>query len=325
MKRPPATFADSSHHARPTALTEEPTPGLMIPRTGDAVVTVAAATGRIVSASEGLHALLGYRPADVRGRSFSRLFPRLPGPFDDSVTTAFRSTLTQAFRHRDGGVVACDLSVSAADEADDRQLLIVLRPADHDATETAAAAPSAPAIRDALTGLVSQQPFHNRLAELVRCGWKFVVALADVDGLRRINRSHGQIGGDLVLGAFGHLVARHLGPRDIAGRIGDDEIAILYPRLPLDAAARRAEGLRQRLAETPLEGPDGSCLRVTASFGLACFRNGQEGSQVLSEAGEALEAAKHQGGNLVGLLANLAPAPMAPDLQPPDAPSEHPT
>lgn len=93
---------------------------------------------------------------------------------------------------------------------------------------------------DPLTGTLNRRAFETELelawqharatGERVR-----IVAIADLDGFKRINDTCGHAAGDRILRAVAAALQSLCGERDLAGRLGGDEFAVL---LADEAAAR---------------------------------------------------------------------------------------
>ena len=103
---------------------------------------------------------------------------------------------------------------------------------------------------DPLTGLYSRSHFEARLAGM-RDGGENPVSLiiCNVDGLKLINNNLGHAEGDRLLVAAAELLASGVRPRDMAARIGGDELAVLLPACP-GAAAEGVLGKIRAALET---------------------------------------------------------------------------
>ncbi len=102
---------------------------------------------------------------------------------------------------------------------------------------------------DALTGLHNYRYFYDRLEEEIaraeRRGTSLAIAYFDIDGLKRVNDSHGHIAGDAVLRTLGSAIDSHVRTEDVPARYGGDEFAIVMP----ETSREEAEKVVGRLME----------------------------------------------------------------------------
>ncbi|HNR29563.1 MAG TPA: sensor domain-containing diguanylate cyclase [Candidatus Hydrogenedentes bacterium] len=168
------------------------------------------------------------------------------------------------------------------------------------------------AVTDGLTGLYVRRYFDLRMEEEFdqarryrRC---FSLLMFDIDHFKRFNDAHGHQTGDAVLQQFAQLLRRNTRRADVCCRYGGEEMAVILPETGLAEAARLAEKLRGRIAETVFEGAEGGALSVTSSVGVAAFgRAMTQPEDVVRAADKALYAAKEGGRNRVA-LASETPA-----------------
>lgn len=87
------------------------------------------------------------------------------------------------------------------------------------------------AITDPLTGLMNRLAYERRLNEewyrAIRTGTSVGVLVADLDGLKPINDTHGHQAGDTVLRGVASLLEHSLRSYDILARYGGDEFVAL--------------------------------------------------------------------------------------------------
>jgi diguanylate cyclase (GGDEF)-like protein len=159
------------------------------------------------------------------------------------------------------------------------------------------------AITDDLTGLVNRRRFLAVLdAEVERAaqfGSGIGIVLIDLDDFKGVNDRFGHHSGDRVLAAFGSLLREHIRDVDLAARLGGEEFALLLPEVEGRDAVLVAERLRRSLAERPIVSVEGNALSSTASFGVAQYRPGDTGEDLLRLADDALYRAKGEGKNRV--------------------------
>jgi c-di-GMP-specific phosphodiesterase len=146
--------------------------------------------------------------------------------------------------------------------------------------------------RDPLTGLLDRRSFVVRSRERLSHAGPYELVVADLNRLRRLNEALGHERADLVLAALGSRLAAAFPQEAVTARIGEDEFAVLTPRL--DASA--AETLRQAL-EQPLR-VAGFDIHPTLSMGEVSVEGGDdapEATELLRRAELAIEASKSAG------------------------------
>ncbi len=101
------------------------------------------------------------------------------------------------------------------------------------------------AIRDPLTGLHNRRYFEEvaarEVARSARSGVPLAIAAIDLDRFKAVNDSWGHAVGDLVLKAFGAILASAVRSSDLVCRIGGEEFVVLLPGARLASALERAE------------------------------------------------------------------------------------
>ena len=165
----------------------------------------------------------------------------------------------------------------------------------------------AQASTDALTQLLNQQPFLDRLDEawagLQReADHEVVVMMLDLDRFKFVNDTLGHAAGDAMLRLFSALLRDELRKVDVAGRIGGDEFAVLMPRADLDGAMLLAERVRAKVAATSVSVGERQ-VAMSVSIGMAVMTPAHLSAvQALRDAEMALERAKLIGCNRVEVV-----------------------
>jgi len=154
------------------------------------------------------------------------------------------------------------------------------------------------AVEDPLTGTHNRRALEQALGrEWARCaeqGLPLAALMIDVDHFKRYNDHHGHLEGDRVLIEVAALLRTDLSvPVEILARYGGEEFTVLLPGATLEAAARRAELLRDTVERAR--------VGVTVSAGVAvAWPNAAEvPSSLMRRADQALYEAKRQGRNRV--------------------------
>lgn len=158
---------------------------------------------------------------------------------------------------------------------------------------------------DELTGMMNRRLLMKQLekarAAMIRKQAPFAVLLLDLDRFKRINDTFGHLAGDAVLREVATTLAEQLEPGMVLGRYGGEEFAILLPRCPELAQAKRvAERLRVAVEARLVKSPTSDeLLEVTVSIGLTLARCGEGIEALLNRADECLYRAKMAGRNCV--------------------------
>jgi diguanylate cyclase (GGDEF)-like protein len=157
---------------------------------------------------------------------------------------------------------------------------------------------------DALTGIANRRALRRRLEDefrrSARYGSPVSLLVVDIDGLKRLNDTHGHAAGDRTIRAVADAITRGLRGSDLGARWGGDEFAVLAPNTSAHAAHVSAERLVARVASHR----DPQVLtRPTVSVGVATHdpAEGKYGSveELVRAADSALYRAKTSGRNRV--------------------------
>ena len=155
---------------------------------------------------------------------------------------------------------------------------------------------------DSLTGICNRKHFieeaEQALQLTARTRQPAALVILDLDHFKLINDTFGHSVGDHALKRIVEVCRPLLGARDVFGRLGGEEFAVLLPDCTPEQALVRAELLRAAIDElSPLESGE---LTVSASFGVAdTHSTGYDVSELLVHADHALYRAKSEGRNRV--------------------------
>ena len=161
------------------------------------------------------------------------------------------------------------------------------------------------AIRDELTAAYNRRFLMETLARersrADRLAEPFSVCVIDLDHFKAVNDTHGHGAGDAVLRHFAALAPRGLRGIDTFGRFGGEEFLIVLPGTDRQGALALAERVRTVTEATAWPAlPPGT--RVTISVGVATHAKGEDVTNLLHRADQALYQAKHAGRNRVVAL-----------------------
>lgn len=125
---------------------------------------------------------------------------------------------------------------------------------------------------DELTGLYNRRAALERIGEQhkvsQRFGHGFSVIMADVNGLKAINDSHGHLAGDKALAEFSRFLKENLRQEDIVGRYGGDEFVICPLESDQAAAERIAVDLKTKSIGLAVD-TGSAIIPLSAEFGVA--------------------------------------------------------
>lgn len=175
---------------------------------------------------------------------------------------------------------------------------------------------------DGLTALLNRRAL-DRLAQSPSapgCADDAVcLILMDLDHFKAVNDTHGHVTGDRVLIQTAELLRSLLRSGDLVARFGGEEFAILVPGGDLSGAISIAKKIRRAIQRKNFMTSEGIPFSVTASFGVARGRRGEDAWQQLIEiADTSLYRAKSDGRNRVRFARHTVAAPSltpsAPDI-----------
>lgn len=142
---------------------------------------------------------------------------------------------------------------------------------------------------DPLTGLANRRRAEAFIEGHLMAGRPFFILLFDLDHFKTINDRYGHTVGDQVLVAFAQRLSVQFPPEDVVCRWGGDEFLVIVttavddPHVFGAALASRMRGLYA------LHGPGGPLnVDVSASFGIALHRHGENGADLVTRADAAL-------------------------------------
>src|SRR5881392_4033255 len=143
------------------------------------------------------------------------------------------------------------------------------------------------AVTDPLTGLANYRRLLDALDSEIkryeRTGRPFAVVLLDLDGLKKINDTHGHLVGTEAICRLANILRIHCRAVDIAGRYGGDEFVLVLPEADSQAAQRVANRIAERLST------DGDEPPVTVSTGIAVYpHDGKTIAELFGAADRAL-------------------------------------
>jgi diguanylate cyclase (GGDEF)-like protein len=159
-------------------------------------------------------------------------------------------------------------------------------------------------IRDGLTGLFNRNfmeiALERELHRAARQGTSLAVMMLDVDHFKLMNDTFGHEAGDVVLREVADCYRRSLREEDIICRYGGEEFMVIMPDATEETALRRAETIRNAVAEIRMHFRGELLGSVTVSVGIAMYPDaGRDRDDLIRLADGALYRAKDAGRNQV--------------------------
>ena len=155
---------------------------------------------------------------------------------------------------------------------------------------------------DPLTGLKMRAAFEEKsVAVLENAGKRrspVSMIVADIDHFKQVNDIWGHQAGDQAIASFGELLRSMVRTDDLCGRIGGEEFCVIVRDCEIEAARKLAERICSAFERMEHE-EIGAGIRLTASFGVASWREGEGYGKIFARADSALYAAKEGGRNRV--------------------------
>jgi diguanylate cyclase (GGDEF)-like protein len=161
--------------------------------------------------------------------------------------------------------------------------------------------------RDRVTGLVTDRTFRTSLQHELRRARRYhqraSVVVFDLDDFAEINRRVGALVGDRLLREAAILLVNNIRDIDVAGRPGEDELALLLPETDRNAALLVADRFRRELESFfSRRQSAGGPVGLTVSAGVAGYPDDATAPEtLLQHAAQALYEAKAAGKNGIQL------------------------
>lgn len=153
---------------------------------------------------------------------------------------------------------------------------------------------------DALTCIPNRLAWEERLEEEIarhkRFGTPLVLLVWDIDKFKSINDRFGHRAGDKVLHTLAQAFLKNVRETDFVARYGGEEFVVLMTGSSEEECMLVADKLRNVIKQTGFHFR-GESVVITASCGIAGFRQDEDPGQWFERADKAMYRAKEQGRN----------------------------
>lgn len=154
------------------------------------------------------------------------------------------------------------------------------------------------AIIDDVTGLYNDAFIRGRLKEEIERAILFqrpcAFILFEVDNFDKFKKLYGQIEADSVLRKIAKVIVENISKIGKAGRIGDNEFAILIPEKNKRESTDLAENIKRKIEQLALgKSLTGSAMNVTSGVSENPL-DGASAEELMSKARQYIRSSKHQ-------------------------------
>jgi diguanylate cyclase len=160
-------------------------------------------------------------------------------------------------------------------------------------------------LKDPLTGTGNRRQFdvtmEKAISDCERNATALSLIMCDIDHFKRVNDAFGHQVGDELIKMFARVIEGSTRETDTVIRYGGEEFAIILPMTDQDAARSIAERIRRQFESKRLtiRETNQKIGQLTASFGVAEYRQGDEVESLVQRADAKLYDAKSSGRNRV--------------------------
>ncbi len=152
---------------------------------------------------------------------------------------------------------------------------------------------------DLLTNLYNRNKFEEtfayELGQVKRYGYSLSLAIADIDHFKHFNDTYGHLVGDEVLKLIAKTLSGCTRDSDIVARWGGEEFVMLFSKTSYEDALVSLQKCRVSIESLQYK----NFGKITASFGVTSYKDGDTLKSMLNRADKALYKAKTSGRNKV--------------------------
>jgi diguanylate cyclase (GGDEF)-like protein len=150
--------------------------------------------------------------------------------------------------------------------------------------------------QDTLVPIPNRRAFVREMSRVISYNERYnavsSLVYIDLNDFKEINDKHGHAAGDAALLHVASVLAENLRESDMLGRLGGDEFGVILSHTDADQALIKGRQLAQAIMNSPVE-HGGEQLRISASYGITTFRQGQSAQEAMEAADRAMYAQKN--------------------------------
>jgi diguanylate cyclase (GGDEF)-like protein/PAS domain S-box-containing protein len=261
------------------------------------IVTVLDAGGLFLFASPSVETTLGFKPAELLGRSAGEFvvaedLSAMREAFARIQETGIGPGSELRFPHKDGSVRILQSASRVGTWGGAKAYIVNSR--DVTRQKELQDAVLHMALHDPLTGLPNRRLLYERLdrdlAMARRTGLPMALLSLDLDGVKQVNDRHGHAAGDALLQEVARRLMKTLRETDTVARVGGDEFVIVLPETPMveaqQVATRLVGAVEKRVTISGAE------LTPRISYGIAVYDASASVDEVMSAADDAMYQSK---------------------------------
>ena len=163
---------------------------------------------------------------------------------------------------------------------------------------------------DPLTGSGNRLALDQELSREIHLaqhnGSPLSIVMLDFDHFKEVNNDYGHQGGDKTLKDVIQKIQLYIRKTDLLFRYGGEEFVLLMHKTSLDDATAVADGIRVRIADTPIKFKQ-HLINVSVSMGTATLQKNDTISALIDRVDHALYQAKNLGRNRVFTAVTTSP------------------
>ncbi len=158
------------------------------------------------------------------------------------------------------------------------------------------------AMIDSLTQVFNRGAYNMEIGKMIKRFKRYkepaALFMIDIDHFKKFNDEYGHKAGDAVLTLVASVIQEAVRDTDVVFRYGGEEFVVLLNKIDSGNAQKVAEKVRAEIESHHLTNKK-AVLKVTASLGFSCFKEGDSETTVFERADKALYQGKQSGRNQV--------------------------